>query len=212
VLATPRPYFSRGVEDWRESPPSSIGGFILEGTKPGAAAAACWLAHAVVPLNRDGFGALIGRAVEGAGELRRAIDSVNGSALPSGARVRAQTLTRGDLNLLCFALNPSSNRSLSRANTFNRAVFRSFSIDEIGTEAHRFILSSTTLRRDEYGDAPVQFLERLGIPRREWERVGAAFLLRAVVLSPDFAGSGLAARFGGALRGAAAEAGPRRRR
>lgn len=201
VLATPRPYFSRGKEDWRESPPSSIGGFILEGTKPGAAAAACWLAHAVLPLDRSGFGALIRRSMEGAGAIRDAVRSVSGTALPGGGRVRARLLTPGDLSIMCFALNPASNRSLAKANDFNRRVFKQFSIE---TAAPRqFILSSTTLRREEYGDAPLRFLAGLGIKKGEWERVRAAFLLRAVVLSPEIAGSPLAAAFGNALKAAA---------
>src|SRR6185295_3258930 len=117
------PYFSRGVEDWREHPPSSIGGFILEGTKPGAAAAACWLAHAALPLNRSGYGALISRGMDGAHAVRAAVASVDGTRTKAGAALRARCLTRGDLNILCFALNPSSNRSLARVNAFNRSIF-----------------------------------------------------------------------------------------
>ncbi len=205
VLATPRPYFSRGVEDWRENPPPSIGGFILEGTKPGAAAAACWLAHACVPLNRSGYGQLVARARAGAEELASAIRRADGSALPSGkrrVRVRVKLLCDPDLNILCFAANPASNRRLAGMNAFNRAVFRHFAIEEVGSESGRFILSSATFTREEYGDAPAAFLRRLGIAREEWARVGQAFLMRAVVLSPDFAGKGHAARFQGEFVGA----------
>jgi len=211
VLATPRPYFSRGVEDWRENPPSSIGGFILEGTKPGAAAAACWLAHACVPLNRTGYGHLVARARAGADELAAAVRSTDGRALPSGrgrVKLRVKILCEPDLNILCFAANPASNRRLARMNAFNRAVFRHFAIEEVGSEGGRFILSSATFTREEYGDAPAAFLRRLGIAREEWARVGQAFLMRAVVLSPAFAGEGHAARFQGELVGALGEALP----
>ena len=98
------------------------------------------------------------------------------------------------------------NRKLARANALNRALFRRFSIEEVEGDTRRFILSSTRLTRDEYGDAPAPFLRRLGIAKGEWERVGELFLLRAVVLSPEFAGSGLAAEFRGAFSGALAEA------
>ncbi len=209
VLATPRPYFSKGVEDWRENPPSSIGGFILEGTKPGAAAAACWLAHAVVPLNRSGYGRLVMRAVEGAREICAVLEALDGSAVRvggAGRRVRVKLLARPDLNIFCFAANAAGNRKLVRANALNRALFRRFSIEEVEGDSRRFILSSTRLTRDEYGDAPALFLRRLGIANGEWERVGELFLLRAVVLSPELAGSGLAAEFRGAFSGALAEA------
>lgn len=209
VLATPRPYFSRGVEDWRESPPSSIGGFILEGTKPGAAAAACWLAHAVVPLNRSGYGRLVNLAVEGAHEVAAAVEKLDGATFVAGrrrTRLRMKVLSAPDLNILCFGGNVATNRSLAQANRLNRALFKRFAIEEVRSEAGRFVLSSTTLTREEYGDAPLAFLRRLGIGRNEWERVGQAFLLRAVVLSPAFTGAGLGAEFGGAMRAAAAAA------
>ena len=45
-----------------------IGQFILEGSKPGAAAAACWMAHRLLPLNQQGYGQLIQRTIEGAKE------------------------------------------------------------------------------------------------------------------------------------------------
>lgn len=211
VLATPRPYFARGVEDWRENPPASIGGFILEGTKPGAAAAACWLAHACVPLNRSGYGHLVSQARAGAEELAGAIRGADGRALPSRrgrVKVRVKLLCEPDLNILCFAANPGGNARLARMNAFNRAVFRHFAIEEVGSEPGRFILSSATFTRAEYGDAPTAFLRRLGISKDEWVRVGEAFLMRAVALSPTFAGKGHAARFQGELEGALADALP----
>ena len=40
-----------------------LGRFIFEGSKPGAAAAAVWLSHKVLPLDESGYGFLIGRTV-----------------------------------------------------------------------------------------------------------------------------------------------------
>jgi glutamate/tyrosine decarboxylase-like PLP-dependent enzyme len=50
-----------------DSDTAYIGRFILEGSKPGAAAASVWLAHKVLPLDATGYGRLIGEAARGAG-------------------------------------------------------------------------------------------------------------------------------------------------
>jgi len=209
VLATPRPYFNRGNEDWREHPPSSIGGFILEGTKPGAAASACWLAHAVVPLNANGYGRLVARAVGGAREVAGAVASLDRQSIPVGSRrvtIRARLLAPPDLNILCFGLKAAADARLARMNALNKRVFKRFSIEEVDSKPRRFILSSTTLTREEYGDAPLRFLRAMGISGAEWQRTRELFLLRAVVLSPDFGGANLATEFSASLKSAVHEA------
>ncbi|HEX9710786.1 MAG TPA: pyridoxal-dependent decarboxylase [Candidatus Thermoplasmatota archaeon] len=209
VLATPRPYFSRGLDDWRETPPSSIGGFILEGTKPGAAAASAWLAHRVVGLNAEGYGSLVAGAVAAARELQAAVEGLDGMSVRadrSKVRLRARLLTPPDLNILCFGMKPASERKLGAMNAFNRRVFRSFEIERGGAAAGRFVLSSTRLTRPEYGDAPLAYLRAMGIARHEWNETRELFLMRAVVLSPLLAGTGIAAEFGDQLADAAARA------
>ena len=57
-----------------------LGRYILEGSKPGAAAAALWLSHKVLPINEKGHGYLIARTMVGARRLMLA------SALPSSPR------------------------------------------------------------------------------------------------------------------------------
>ena len=52
---------------------SFMGQFILEGSKPGAAAAAVWLGQKVLPLDERGYGYLIERTVVGAHRLYDAI-------------------------------------------------------------------------------------------------------------------------------------------
>ena len=52
-----------------------LGRFILEGSKPGAAAAAVWLSHKVLPLDERGYGYLIERTVVGARRLHAALGS-----------------------------------------------------------------------------------------------------------------------------------------
>src|SRR5690606_39351223 len=50
-----------------------IGRFILEGSKPGAAAAGVWMSHKVLPLDASGYGRLIAESARGALILHRRI-------------------------------------------------------------------------------------------------------------------------------------------
>jgi tyrosine decarboxylase len=68
LVATEAPYIFDGDE--RHSRPF-IGRHILEGSKPGTAAA-CWFAHRIVPLDQSGYGLLIGKSIRSAQELCRA--------------------------------------------------------------------------------------------------------------------------------------------
>ena len=51
------------------TPPTSIGPYILEGSKPGAAVAGVWLSHRMIPLNRDGYGEIVRASILAAREL-----------------------------------------------------------------------------------------------------------------------------------------------
>ena len=103
---------------------SFIGRHILEGSKPGAAAAACWLAHKVVPLNQSGYGQLIGKSIQGAQELYLKCEKdLSLELASSGIKLRVLT-DPPDINLICFIVNKDGNSSLSRMNELNKAILR----------------------------------------------------------------------------------------
>ncbi len=47
-----------------------------------------------------------------------------------------------------------------------------------------WITSKTALAREDYGDAPRNFVKRLGVPTAEWDRVGSVYVLRVCLLNP----------------------------
>ena len=59
-LAEVAPYLASTIQPddskVEHTPPTSIGPYILEGSKPGAAVASVWLSHRTIQLNRDGYG------------------------------------------------------------------------------------------------------------------------------------------------------------
>lgn len=121
-----------------------LGDYILEGSKPGAAAAATWLTHTVVPLDREHFGRLCRQTVR-ANEyfydrLRELAEKLSPScllALP----------VEPDTNLICLVLNPD-RQGLAAANALGRRVFSHMAIDSSQPlQTRQFIGSHTSIRR-----------------------------------------------------------------
>jgi glutamate/tyrosine decarboxylase-like PLP-dependent enzyme len=133
------------------------GRFSLEGSRPGAAAAACYVNHEVLPLHAEKFGALIGRSVHACEALydrlpalREALDGVARLAVPF----------EPDCNLVCLAFNPEGNRSLESANAFGRKLYDALSVRaDLPVQVRHFFGSCTTVPLTHLG---AQELTRIG--------------------------------------------------
>src|SRR5690606_28973581 len=99
-----------------------LGRFIFEGSKPGAAAAAVWLSHKVLPLDERGYGYLIERTVCGAHRLHTVL---GGADL---APFRVVMLPPPDINIVCFIVCQSDAASLSEVNALNEAIYERMSM------------------------------------------------------------------------------------
>jgi len=171
-----------------------IGRHILEGSKPGAAAAACWFAHRVVPLNQSGYGAIIGKSIQSAQELYLKLSRDLPSRLEdTGVHLRILT-DPPDLNLVCFVVNLEGNQSLERMNRLNRAVYDRLRFhDDQVIQGDDFMMSSTVFEWENYGKPSVAgrscvdgHLEDVGIPPDEFRKVGRMRILRCTIMSPWF--------------------------
>ncbi len=137
---TPKDYLSR----YR-----SLGQFIPEGSKSGAAAAAVYVTHKVLPLDHAHFGRLP-RATVRAAEAFHA--GAQRFALKLSHCVQALVPFAPDSNLVCLALNPRGNRSMAAANAFVSKLH-----DTLRSDPHQplqtkeFFGSVTTLRPDMLG-------------------------------------------------------------
>lgn len=106
-----------------------VGPYILEGSKPGAAASACWLAHKVIPLDYSGHGRIIRSVVFSAKKLatvlrchRRFFKQIDGEMCGESALEQQQQkinwptrchqpftffpLNDPDTNIVCFVTLP----------------------------------------------------------------------------------------------------------
>jgi glutamate/tyrosine decarboxylase-like PLP-dependent enzyme len=143
----------------------NLGQYILEGSKPGAAAAAVHVTHRVLPLHSEGLGRLLRLTVR---TCERFYESVQVAAERLGDRVRVCAPFEPDSNLICLALNPVGNRSVAAMNRFGRAVFDRLKVHpEQPVQTRTFIGSYTSLTKE-------------ALPGRQAERI-----LRGLELEPD---------------------------
>ncbi|MBM9520486.1 tyrosine decarboxylase [Desulforhopalus vacuolatus] len=172
--------FEKGAEC-----PSLLGSYILEGSKAGATAAAVWAAHRVLPLNIEGYGALIGASVEGAQLFYKHILATRELDI-HGTTVLIEPLVKPDFNMVDFAFNIKGNTDLEAMNELNLAIYNKSSYVNGPVLLNDFITSHTTFSYDDYKDAPAEMASRLGIPKEQWDAIHSVRVMRACVLTPYF--------------------------
>lgn len=173
-----------------------VGGFMIEGSRPGAAAAACWLAHRSVPLNEHGYGRILRdsfRSAQGLAELLD--DKLFGDH-------RCCVLERPDLDVVLYAFTPGTGATLETVNAVQKRVLRR--LDPTGKGP--FALSSTRLTPEVHGQAPLPFLARLGISAEEWRPGAGLTLLRTAMMTPFVADPEVKAHYRSRLAAALADA------
>ena len=157
-----------------------LGRYILEGSKPGAAAAAVWLSHKVLPLNEKGYGYLIERTMAGARRLHA------GLCVAELAPFRIVLLPVPDINIVCYVVSHPSLDSLESLNAFNERVYVQMSLAR-SDGAPEYIISRTRLHSPTYDGAIDPALAALGVCSvEEWRASGDAGLvvLRSTVMDP----------------------------
>ncbi|MBS0382892.1 MAG: pyridoxal-dependent decarboxylase [Proteobacteria bacterium] len=127
----------------------NFGQFIPEGSKAGAAAAAVYVTHKVLPLDHAHFGRLP-RATVRAAEAFHA--RAQRFALELAGTAEVLVPFAPDSNLVCLALNPHGNASPARANAFVRALHDELRSDpQHPLQFKEFFGSMTSLRRELLG-------------------------------------------------------------
>lgn len=177
-------YSAAYVFDERNPLSLNLGSVILEGSKSGAAAASVWAAHRLVPLDARGYGQIVARSIGGAYHFVKTLEAMREFQVGGQRLVCEPLLAEPDLNIVCMAFNLKENSSLRRMNRLNEALYHASSYESGPLYSDKWITSHTVLEREVYGDSPLEFLRRLGIPADEWTRVGTVDILRAVVMHP----------------------------
>lgn len=198
LLRQEAPYLGERAESPDvERQSEGIGLYILEGSKPGAAAAAVWLSHSLIKLDNTGHGQLVRQTVRNACELHALLDGWR--SWNHEHNVKAVTLTPPGSNIVCFAFRPDHPEvDLEAVNKLNKQICSQFMVE--GTDGRRvydqdFFVSHTTLWPTQYkGDTVAPFLSRLGASRPEYEQHGV-FLLRCTLMNPWYDQAKLKGRY-----------------
>jgi glutamate/tyrosine decarboxylase-like PLP-dependent enzyme len=157
-----------------------LGRFIFEGSKPGAAAAAVWMSHKVLPLDERGYGYLISRTMLGARKLHGALRATDFSPF------KIVLLPEPDLNIVCYVLHHPSITTLEELNAFNERIYGEMSLSTPGANPD-YIITRTRFQSPMYDGAVDPILAELGVCTvDEWRASKAEGLvvLRSTVMDP----------------------------
>ena len=122
------PYIAERFEPGgQKREPESIGVYVLEGSKPGAAAASVWLSHSTIPLDNTGHGRLLRDTVRNACQLHGLLEYWPQLEPEDESDVQAVTLCPPDSNIVCCAFR-APGMSLVEINHLNEELYGSFSL------------------------------------------------------------------------------------
>ena len=160
----------------------TVGRFSLEGSRPGAPAAACYVNHRVLPLDGAHFGRLIARSVHTCEVL---FDRAKTLAQELAPYVQLCVPFEPDCNLVCLALNPKGNRSLQAANAYGQKLYEAMSVRaDIPVQLRQFFGSCTTVSLEHVGEAELTRLAgELDLELAHPDDTGL-FILRHTLMNP----------------------------
>jgi len=156
-----------------------LGRFIFEGSKPGAAAAAVWMSHKVLPLDERGYGKLIGDTVAGARRLHTALRETDMTPF------RIIVLPEPDINIVCYVVHHAAFGTLAATNALNERIYEEMSIERPGI-APPYIITRTRFQTPMYDSAIAPLLREIGVSLDEWRDAadGGLVVLRSTVMDP----------------------------
>lgn len=183
LVATDPPYLSPATHP-EAGTARSIGRFIFEGSKPGAAAAAVWLSHKTIPLDITGYGSLIASTTLAARRFHKQLCRVR------FAPFHVVRLPEPDLNIVCFFLYHEKIDSLPLVNALNEAIYAELSPG--GAAPPDYMITRTTLTSPAYDGAVGPLLAYLDSDAETYwttHRGEGLVVLRATVMNPFSSGA-----------------------
>lgn len=192
---------------------TSVGPYIIEGSKPGAAAVACWLSEKTIPLNLHNHGKIIKTTLLNAKKFKTYLTKFNtesGNFFIKNERIIKRPFKivplydNIDTNIVCFVILPlewnkkmdknikiivDNNLSINKINEINEKIYRHFTIindkdKKLPPHSQKFFLSKTRLSKEDYSYNSIRsVLEKMKIDENEYNNSGL-FVLRATLMNP----------------------------
>ncbi|MDE2150153.1 MAG: pyridoxal-dependent decarboxylase [Gammaproteobacteria bacterium] len=165
----------------------NLGRYIPEGSKSGAAAAAVYVTHRVLPLDHTHFGRLVGETIRSAEAFAARSERF---AVEMASLLRVCVPFAPDSNLVCLALNPAGNRDVAAMNVFVGRLHDELRCDSsTPLQMHEFFGSVTTLRPEVLGENDTgRVLNELGLDPatlgNDHEQADRLLILRHTLMNP----------------------------
>ncbi len=119
-----------------------LGKYILEGSKPGAAAASVYFSNKMIPLSFDGYGAQLYELCSIANDFHELLLERNKIWKEQGFQII--TVGRPQTNIQCFLVVHESMKSIQEVNEFNDKLTNHFGVKKSSNiQAHEYIISHT---------------------------------------------------------------------
>ncbi len=140
LVAETAPYCLDREDTTQEGSSSpQLGKFILEGSKPGAVAAAVWFSHKLIPLNKDGYGRQLTVLCGIAREFDRLVS----------VRFDLHSLYRPHTNIVCLLARKTGITRISELNSLNEFLAARFGVKEVQSiQSYDYLVSRTTINLD----------------------------------------------------------------
>lgn len=184
------PYLSTAhfedVDSRQHRRPESVGPYILEGSKPGAAVAACWMSHRMIPPDRCGYGEILRASLLAAREFYERLIHADTELAYRLVPIAAQP---PDTSIVCFFVQPEPACGLAFTNALNRKLYENFTLagrdaDRTYSYSQPFFLSRTTFEQSSYHAAAMADLFARAVIDPADYRMHGLFVLRATLMSP----------------------------
>ena len=137
----------------------TMGHTAIEGSRPGTAAAAVWVAHKAVPLNQAGYGSLLARSMKNSHVVR--------AKLKAATQEREFSVTmlfdadEQDLNIFSYVFNIRGNADPAITNKLNKCIFDRLAIEHRNDDIPRVIVTQSDIDPVTYTKRFVGRIRRL---------------------------------------------------
>lgn len=203
-----------GVEKIFMDEVNSIGPYIIEGSKPGAAAVACWLSEKTIPFNLNNHGEILKNTLLNAKRFLFLINRLNKENAGIGFRKENRSSKRPykiipvyeniDTNIVCFFVLPmiwiddnksnifilkDTNLNLKFMNELNENIYKKFTIINEGENyifphSIKFFLSRTRFTAEQYSYDSISKILEENHIQKDQYEKEGLFILRATLMNP----------------------------
>ena len=203
-----------GVEKIFMDEVNSIGPYIIEGSKPGASAVACWLSEKTIPFNINNHGEILKVTLLNSKRFLYLINKLNKENIGFSFRKENRITKKPykiipayeniDTNLVCFFILPmawsdekikytlitkDTSLKLEYINNLNENIYKKFTIINEGQNyifphSLKFFLSRTRFTSEQYSYGSIKKLLEENYIKKDEYEKEGLFILRATLMNP----------------------------